>query len=441
MRMILAAIITICALSTLPIKGEEAVKFYLTVNSPIEGCKVMIDGVEQGITPLITELQLRSFQVEIQSPSGELSLKEQVSDISEDRIILLADFEHRTIKIYRTSQDIIEYVSMESRLKLFRTHYSRALAHYAKKEMLCALVEIDKALAAVSEPYARRLLLTLRKDMLPANFAYIDGGQFNMGQNELEFPSDAASMPNHPVLVSDFAIGKYEVTNAEFDAFVKDAKYMTTAERKGSIPVFDKEKGQWKLIANGSWRNPFGPESSYKYKPELPVCLISYRDAVAYTQWANAKFNSPVFRFRLPTEAEWEYIARNGGTSRFPWGDEADTQGNKYAVVSTSWFLKGGSRPEGANKSGVHDLIGNLWEWTLNYADTEYYKSCLDFGIVVDPMGPQSGTHRVARGGAFDSSPEFARSTKRLFLREDEILYNVGFRVALEYTLKVTSCE
>jgi formylglycine-generating enzyme required for sulfatase activity len=178
---------------------------------------------------------------------------------------------------------------------------------------------------------------------------------------------------------------------------------------------------QWTAVM-GKGNNP----SKFKGLSN-PVEMVSWNDVQAFIQWLNAKEGHN--RYRLPTEAEWEYAARAGTTGAYSFGDDEDSLG-RYAWY---WDNSGEkTHPVGQkqpNAWGLYDMHGNVWEWVQDwYGD---YSS----SSVTDPKGPSSGSFygpsRVFRGGGWGSSARFCRAACRLNnspkLRDD----GLGFRLAL----------
>jgi len=210
---------------------------------------------------------------------------------------------------------------------------------------------------------------------------WIDGSDFQMGTNT----GYADEGPQTSTSVDGFWIDAHEVTNAQFSKFVEDTGYVTLAERgvDGMIgsAVFVVPDGKathltalqwWRFVEGASWRHPSGPGSSIDDKGNLPVVHIALEDAKAYAKWA---------RRRLPTEAEWEYAARGGlQGATYEWGEEAPEQGKPKAntwqglfpMINTKTDGFEGLAPVGCYKPngfGLHDMTGNVWEWT----STAYY--------------------------------------------------------------------
>jgi serine/threonine-protein kinase len=164
----------------------------------------------------------------------------------------------------------------------------------------------------------------------------IPAGTFQMGRND-SLPTEA---PAHPVEVNALAMDKTEVTNAEYGQFIRQSNHPPPE--------------QW-----GSVKPPVGQEL-------LPVSNVSYEDAVAFAAWRSKRDG---VTYRLPTEEEWEYTARNGNKDNlYPWGN---TWQPAHAATQEAGVGKEqpvGSYPQGGNRWGVQDLIGNVWEWTSSRA-------------------------------------------------------------------------
>jgi eukaryotic-like serine/threonine-protein kinase len=157
----------------------------------------------------------------------------------------------------------------------------------------------------------------------------IPGGKFTMGRND----GPPGEQPEHPVEVKDFLMDKTEVTNAEYHDFTMETGYRAPLDWANSRPVAGEEM--------------------------FPVSRVSIEDVNKFIEWRSKRDG---VTYRLPTEEEWEYAARNGSSENlYPWGDKLDPG---HAVIERSAAQPVGSLPAGANKWGVLDLIGNVWEWT-----------------------------------------------------------------------------
>jgi formylglycine-generating enzyme required for sulfatase activity len=277
----------------------------------------------------------------------------------------------------------------------------------------------------------------------PPGMVWIPGGEFAMGSDQkgeaLCSVSGVTSgaQPIHRVFVDGFWMDQTEVTNEQFEEFVKATGYVTVAERPltaaefpgvpaeelvpGAVvftptvrPVELNDNFQWWRYQNGaSWRHPLGPDSDLKGKEKFPVVQIAYDDAVAYAKWAGKK---------LPTEAEWEFAARGGLEGKlYAWGDELKPGGKWMANIYEGKFPMKDTGADGfagtapvaqfpANGYGLHDMAGNVWEWCSDWYRADYYAQLAKAGGVArNPQGPDSSLDpdeprekkRVHRGGSF----------------------------------------
>ncbi len=245
--------------------------------------------------------------------------------------------------------------------------------------------------------------------------------------------------PRHRVRITrPFYLGKYEASVGNFRRFVQDTGYRTEAEKDGqggwgynrAIGKCEGRRPQY------NWRNPGFPQND-----DHPVLNVTWNDAVAFCRWLSRKEGKT---YRLPTEAEWEYACRAGTTTRYYNGDDP----NALSKVAKTTDPKGRSSfpavqnllipkedqgrftaPVGSlppNRFGLHDMLGNAWEWCSDWYGEDYYaRSPLD-----DPQGPDSGDRRVRRGGAWNSFPLWARASFRNWNKPDSRCVNLGFRLA-----------
>jgi len=248
---------------------------------------------------------------------------------------------------------------------------------------------------------------------------FVKGGTFMMGcTSEQGYDCNSSEKPAHSVTVSDFYIGKYEVSVQEFADFVYDSDYLTDGEKAGRSWCYN---GTWEYREGVNWRhdergNPRKQEEYSRY----PVMYISWNDATAYCKWLSKKTGHT---YRLPTEAEWEYAARGG----------LKGLGYKYAGSNTVWevaWYEDNSRmnphPIGtrqSNELGLYDMSGSVREWCRDrYGD--YSKS-----PKTNPTGANSGSSRVLRGGGWSSHLRFVRITHRLHSTPDYSYTLHGFRL------------
>jgi formylglycine-generating enzyme len=203
----------------------------------------------------------------------------------------------------------------------------------------------------------------------------LPGGAFPAGDRPV-YPEEG---PPTQLRVAGFAIQAHEVTNDQFAAFVAATGHVTDAERSAAAgrpgaggAVFDRRTGDWQIVPGATWRAPDGPGSSIAGRGTEPVVQVSWRDANAYAAWAGG---------RLPDAVAWEYAAWHGLRDRADplsdaFGPDGAPRANSwqgvFPVADTAQDGYAGRAPAGcfpANRDGVHDLIGNVWEWTVTPAD------------------------------------------------------------------------
>ena len=238
----------------------------------------------------------------------------------------------------------------------------------------------------------------------------VPAGEFDMGSNE----GPGEERPVHKVKISKpFYTGKYEVTVAQFRAFVDATKYQTEAEKAGN-KGWGWDRG-WKELTGVNWKMPnFPPEGNY------PVCLISWDDAQEFVKWASKQTGRKV---SLPSEAQWEYACRAGTTAKFNLGDQDSD------LEQAAWFRMNSGVQTNAvgqkkpNAWGLYDMHGNVWEWCADWYANYSAETA------ADPQGPEQGQFRVQRGGSWISDPGFCRSAYRASNAPDARLDSIGFRV------------
>jgi formylglycine-generating enzyme required for sulfatase activity len=269
----------------------------------------------------------------------------------------------------------------------------------------------------------------------------LPGGAFTMGTDGTYGYREDGEGPAHEVVLGAFAISRYAVSNAEFAAFVEATGHRTESERCGWSFVFAgllppdfpdtravASARWWRQVEGADWAHPEGPQSSIGDRPDHPVVHVSFEDAQAYCAWSAT---------RLPTEAEWEFAARGGvAGARFPWGDELEPGGERRMNVFQGSFPvsdgAAGTVPVGAfapNGFGLHNVTGNVWEWTADRFDPDYYRR----SPAEDPRGPESGSRRVMRGGSYLCHASYCnryRVDARGSNTPDSSVGNLGFRVA-----------
>ncbi|MCL2179559.1 MAG: SUMF1/EgtB/PvdO family nonheme iron enzyme [Treponema sp.] len=263
---------------------------------------------------------------------------------------------------------------------------------------------------------------------VPAGFVRIQGGTFTMGSPANE-PGYISTETQRQVTVSSFSMGVNPVTVGEFRRFVNASRYQTEAERSGGGHVWT--GSQWETRADANWRNPYFTQAD-----NHPVVLVTWNEAVQYCNWLSAQegltpaynisgtnvtWNRSANGYRLPTEAEWEYACRAGTTTAYNTGASITTNQANYDRTSYSTTPVGNYA---ANRYGLHDMHGNVWEWCWDwYGD---YPA----GAQNDPTGASSGWGRVLRGGSWNLSAAYIRSASRnLSTSPTDRGIDSGFRV------------
>jgi len=269
-----------------------------------------------------------------------------------------------------------------------------------------------------------------REDM--AGMIRITGGEFVMGREG----SHADEAPAHEVAVDVFWLDAHEVTNREFAAFVAATGHITRAEREGRCWAYVAGATQFEALPGTDWRHPQGPDSSLDDRWDHPVVCVSWHDARAYAEWAGK---------RLPTEAEWEYAARAGSaahaiaraaaaTHADPGLDRMDAniwEGTwpENNLLDDGHYYTAPVASYSPNGWGLHDMIGNVWEWTGDWYAADYYADSPRHG----PTGADGGDTRVARGGSWFCSANYCGAYSTHFRGAsppDRAFNNVGFRCA-----------
>ena len=298
-----------------------------------------------------------------------------------------------------------------------------------------------------------------------ADMVWIPGGTFLMGSDR-HYPEEA---PAHSVTVAGLWMDRFAVTNERFKRFVKETGHVTLAQRAPDAEDYPDAKPEllvaassvfvqpnhrvdlrnpyewWTWFPGADWRHPTGPASTIRGMSKHPVVHVAYEDVEAYASWAGKE---------LPTEAEWEFAARGGlEGAEYTWGDGFTPGGTYMANTWQGEFplvneLRDGferTAPVGsfpANGYGLHDMAGNVWEWT-----TDWYQ---DHGAIEDacctienPRGaeleqsidPSTPTTRIPRkvmkGGSHLCAPNYChryRPAARMAQGIDTSTSHLGFR-------------
>jgi formylglycine-generating enzyme required for sulfatase activity len=236
--------------------------------------------------------------------------------------------------------------------------------------------------------------------------------------------------PVHEVCVNNYYLGKHEVTVGEFRKFVNATGYKTEAEKQDGCHSWE---GRMEIKREKyNWHNPGFPQTE-----NHPVVCVTWNDADAFIRWLNSKAGRT---YRMPTEAEWEYAARNRGKKyKYSWGNGepsgniADEAAERDLSVKAGWtgyddgyaFTSpvGSYKP---NDLGMYDLSGNVYEWVSDWYVKDYYKS----SPKKNPQGPDTGTLKILRGGSWNPLPALVKTTNRFMAGTGARGSWMGFRLA-----------
>ena len=239
----------------------------------------------------------------------------------------------------------------------------------------------------------------------------IPSGRFWMGARRsagvnCDLEASDNEEPVHEVYLDSFFMSRSPVTVREYAGFVAQGGY--------------EQPTLWRLDHRADFSEPYNWAAQYQHL-DRPVVGVSWFEAAAYCAWADG---------RLPTEAEWERAARGPGSSRYPWGDHPPlapalaSYGQKHGHATPVGLYAFGKSTE-----GLHDLLGNVWEWVSDWFGEDYYKTSPSN----NPQGPNEGGTKVLRGGAWDFGAGSSRVSERyrnppLFRFDD-----IGFRAVRDH--------
>jgi sulfatase modifying factor 1 len=325
------------------------------------------------------------------------------------------------------------------------------------------LVLLPTALGASAFPAALENAQTASVNSIDMRFALIPAGEFRPRHAEAPEMLAAAyphyqrkraeeigdEQPLHRVRITRaFHLGQHEVTVGQFRRFMEETGYVPESQADGSggygyNPQYDPTKSPRGDAFEGrdpkyAWSNP-----GFAQGEDHPVVNVTWYDAVALCGWLSRREGRT---YRLPTEAEWEYAARAGTTTRFHSGNDPQSLLKVANIFDTDsaanwerwkpYALKGAdgyafTAPVGSfapNAWGLFDMHGNVWEWTSDWYSEDYYAR----SPLHDPVGPATGRNKVRRGGSWHTWSFYARSSYRNINSTDTRYTLLGMRLVLE---------
>jgi formylglycine-generating enzyme required for sulfatase activity len=229
---------------------------------------------------------------------------------------------------------------------------------------------------------------------------WVEPGTFTMGSPTTETGRGTNETEHNVTLTQGFYLGKYEVTQAQYEA-----------------------------VMTGNTVSLSATPSEWPNNPNRPVEKVSWADAQIFLTRLNAQQSANIpagWAYVLPTESQWEYACRAGTTTKYSWGNDTNATRANYSVSGLSQTRDVGYYA--ANPLGFFDMHGNVWEWTADWYQAAYPTG----NPVVDPTGPASGSYRVRRGGSWDHEGTNLRSAMRNShspsIRNGVIGFRVGFQ-------------
>ncbi len=270
----------------------------------------------------------------------------------------------------------------------------------------------------------------------------VEGGTFLMGAHNSELDwATGDELPAHYVRLSNYRISKYEITVGQFKEFVDETGYVTLAERKDTLQ--DRVFKSWIVDTTGgvsrqvqvdsiiSWRNGMFGQRLTPKDYDKPVAMVSFDDCKAFCRWLSDKEG---VEYDLPTEAEWEFAARGGNLSKDYFASGSND------VDKVAWYADnsgGDLHPVGkkmANELGIHDMTGNVREWTLDHPYS--YREFIGIDTMVNPvLQPRTGTSdaHVGRGSSSNLTVSRCRISYRTSFQAGRRGAGLGFRIVQRF--------
>jgi formylglycine-generating enzyme required for sulfatase activity len=323
--------------------NDDTFMYELTVRSDQYDDEVFIDGVSYGSTKLSVMLSAGHHDVNITKPG---------------------------------------YSDYQKQIRLSKNTYIKA--------------ELSKA--PINFANGQKIQDILPGDELGPELIGVPAGRFQMGDMKGAGLSNEKPIRGEQILKA-FAIGQNQITVGDFKQFVKETNYVTEAETENGCAAFVEGEPTYNSVLN--WRNP-----GFSQADDHPVVCVSDKDSKAYLAWLSSQTER---KYRLPNEMEWEYVARAGSVDNYWWGNDIGNGKANCAYCGSKWSNRSTAPVKSfrANKLGLFDTVGNVWELT-------------------------NGESVVARGGAWNFAPKLARTSVRLELSSGFRSNYLGFRALRE---------
>lgn len=332
----------------------------LTLRSNVHGDEVFINDISVGSTRLVTRLPRGLHKLEIRK-EGYIPYKARI-DLKKTRTL---------------------FAKLEKK--------SESIAAPTKKREQIIQADCPKGMEVDTQP-----------PTVDSSAVIIPVGTFKMGDingNGLENERPVVEK----TISESFVMQSKEVTVGAFEKFVNETQYKTEAEKGKGCAYYLNGEPVWEASLN--WRAP-----GFEQTNDFPAVCLTKNDATAYAEWFSDKTAQV---YRLPTEVEWEYAARAGTDTEYPWGNEIGKNLANCGWCGSEWSNKR-TAPVGsfsANAFGLYDTVGNVWEWTSSIENKK---------------------NAVVRGGAWNFAPSLARASTRLILAPDFRANYIGFRLMSE---------
>ena len=246
--------------------------------------------------------------------------------------------------------------------------------------------------------YQRTDIPNMHIETLNYPLIQIPAGAFTMGTIPTGMRKTDPEEPQRSVTLDAYAIGTYQVTNAQYARFLEVSGY--------APPEFwDDERFN---------------------APDFPVVGVSWYDVTHFLEWLGTLENTA---YRFPSEAEWEKAARGTDAREYPWGDVWDADRANTSESGNKQLMPAGSYPLGVSPYGCYDMAGNAYDWCFDWFHMEAYK----YSSAENPLGASEGRRKVIRGGSWIARGEFAaRCANRAACEPIRGLHNLSFRIAVD---------